>query len=160
MPRRLRRGHDVWTADNTVAADAASDTLVFWKKHRKSESVTTVVPGLAPAPQAAYEVVQSRPPDYSYTDSLPLGSGCLVSPRFDTLEGSPPAEINISRSPDSLHTEISVTSTEMAGGSPPVDIDIGVAPDTLQTEVSVTTVLSEKWMERFVINPQVYVRMA
>ena len=160
MPRRLRRGHDVWTADNTVAADAASDTLVSRKKHRKSESVTTVVPGLAPAPQAAYEVVQPRPPDYSYTDSLPLGSGCLVSPRFDTLEGSPPAEINISRSPDSLHTEISVTSTEMAGGSPPVDIDIGVAPDTLQTEVSVTTVLSEKWMERFVIDPQVYVRIA
>ena len=55
--------------------------------------------------------------------------------------------------PDSLQTEISVTSTEMAGGSPPVDLDIFVAPDTLQTEVSVMAVLSEKWMERFVINP-------
>ena len=110
----------------------------------------TVAPGLAAAPQAAYEIVQPRSLDDSYTDSLPL-----VSPKCDTLEGSPPAEINISRSPDSQQTEISMTSTEMAGGSPPVDIDIFVAPDTLQTEVSVMTVMSEKWMERFVINPQV-----
>ena len=112
VPRRLRRGRDVRT----------TDTVVSPKIHRKSECVTTVVPKLAAAPQAAYEVVQPRPPDYGYTDSLPLGSGCLDSPRIDTPEGSPPAEINISRSPDWLPTEISVTSTEMAGGSPPVDI--------------------------------------
>ena len=106
-----------------VAVDArqvstASDTVVSRKIHRKPECVTTVVPKLAAAPQAAYEVVQLRPPDYGYTDSLPPGSGCLDSPRIDTPEGNPPAEINISRSPDRLQTEISVTSTEMAGGSP------------------------------------------
>ena len=51
--------------------------------------------------------------------------------------------------------EISVTSVEMANGSPPADVDILTAPDTLQTEVSVMTVMSERWMERFVMNPQV-----
>ena len=94
-------GRDVRTADDTVAVDArqvsaASDTVVSRKIHRKSECVTTVVPKLAAAPQAAYEVVQPRPPDYGYTDSLPLGSGCLDSPRIDTPEGNPLAEINSS----------------------------------------------------------------
>ena len=70
-PRRLRRGRDVRTADNTVAADvgqdsAASDTVVSRKTHRKSECVTMVAPGLAAAPQAAYGIVQSRRPDYSH----------------------------------------------------------------------------------------------
>ena len=100
----------------------ASETIVSWKIHRKSECVTTVVPKLAAAPQADYEVVQPRPP--SNRDSLPLGSGCLESPRIDTPEGSLPAEIKMSRSPDRLQTEISTTSTEMAGGSPPADIDM------------------------------------
>ena len=116
------------TADGTVAVDArlvsaASDTVVSRNIHRKSQCVTTVVPKLAAAPQAAYEVIQPRPPDYGYTDSLPLGSGCLDLPRIDT-----PEEINISRSPDSLQTEISVTPTEMAGGSPPVNIGCRCMP--------------------------------
>ena len=58
---------------------------------------------------------------------------------MDTPEGSPPAEIKISRSPDKLQTELSATSTEMAGGSPPADIDIYDGPDRLQTEISATT---------------------
>ena len=45
-----------------------------------------------------------------------------------------------------------VSGMEVAGGSPPADIDISGGPDVLQTAVSVTTVVSEKWMERFVIN--------
>ena len=45
-----------------------------------------------------------------------------------------------------------VSGTEVAGGSPPADIDITGCPDVQQTAVSVTTVVSEKWMERFVIN--------
>ena len=53
--------------------------------------------------------------------------------------GIPPAEIRISKSPDRLQTEISVTSTEMAGGSPPAHIDIFEGPDRLQIEVSVTS---------------------
>ena len=51
VPRRLRRGRDVRTADDPVAVDArqistASETVVSWKIHRKSECVTTVVPKL------------------------------------------------------------------------------------------------------------------
>ena len=41
---------------------------------------------------------------------------------------------------------------EVAGGSPPAVIDISVGPDVLQTAVSVMAVVSEEWMERFVIN--------
>ena len=114
-----------------------------------------MAPGLGAAPQADHGSVQPRHPEYSYTDPLPLGSGCLVSPGYDAPVGIPPAEMNICKSPDNLQTEISVMLAEMAGESPPVDIDILAALDTLQTEVSVMAVMSEKWMERFVINPQV-----
>ena len=41
---------------------------------------------------------------------------------------------------------------KVAGGSPPADIDISVGPDVLPTAVSVTAVVSEEWMERFLIN--------
>ena len=154
VPRRSRRGRDVRTADDAVAVDirpvAAWDTVVSRKIHRKIHK-------LAAAPQAAYEVVQPRPRDYGYTDSLPPGSGCLDSPRMDTPEaavssmevagGSPPVEINISRSPDRLQTELSVATTEMAGGSPPADIDICVVPDVLPIAMSVKTVMSVKSME-------------
>ena len=120
--RRSRRGRDVRTADDAVAVDirpvsTASDTVVSRKIHRKSECVTTVVPKLAAAPQAAYEVVQPRPRDYGYTDSLPPGS------------------------PDRLQTELSVATTEMA------DIDICVVPDVLPIAMSVKTVMSDKSME-------------
>ena len=142
VPRRLRRGRDVRTANDPFAVDtrqisAASET-VTWEIHRKSECVTTAAPTSAAVAQADYEVVQPRPPGYGYTDSLPLGSGSLESLRIDTPDGSPPAEIKISRSPDTLQTEWSATSTEMAGGSPPADIDICGSPDTLQTEWSAT----------------------
>ena len=124
MPRRLHRGRDVRTTDDPEAVDARQISTV-------SE--------LAAASQADYEVVQPRPPDYGYTDSLPLGSGCLESPRIDTPEGSPPAEIKISRSPDRLQTEISATSTEMAGGSPPAEMDNCKSLDRLQTDLSATS---------------------
>ena len=45
-----------------------------------------------------------------------------------------------------------VSGMKVASGSPTADNDISVGPDVLQTAVSVTTVVSEKWMERFVIN--------
>ena len=78
-----------------------------------------------------------------------------VTTRKEIAGGSPPAEIRIDKNPDRLQTEISVTSTEMAGGSPPADIDICESPELLQRAGSVTAVVSEKWMERFVIHPNV-----
>ena len=143
VPRRLRWGRDVRTADDSLAVDtrqisAASET-VTWEIHRKSECVMTVAPTSAAVAQADYEVVQPRPPGYGYMDSLPLGSGSLESLRIDTPDGSPPAEIKISRSPDTLQTEWSATSTEMAGGSPPADIDNCDGLDRPQTEISVIT---------------------
>ena len=41
---------------------------------------------------------------------------------------------------------------EMAGGSPPAEFDISLGPDVILTAISVTTVVSEKWMERFVMD--------
>ena len=41
---------------------------------------------------------------------------------------------------------------EVAGGSPLAENDISGSPDVLQRAVSVTAVVSEKWMERFVMN--------
>ena len=104
-----------------------------------------------------------------------------VATRMEIAGGSPPAEIIISKGPDRLQTEISVTSTEMARGSPPAEIDIcespkvmgldGLAPDDdparrssdvdsdacviqnqIPTVVSVRTVVTEKWMDRFVLD--------
>ena len=60
---------------------------------------------------------------------------------------NPPADIDIYVVPDMLQTEISVTTTEMAGGSPPADIDICVIPDVLPTAMSVKTVMSDKSMK-------------
>ena len=141
VPRQLRRGRDVWTVDDPLAVDArqisAASETEAWKKHRKSECIMTVVPTLAAVSQADYEVVQPRPLGYGYMDSLPLGIGCLESLRIDTPDGSPLAEIKIS--PDTLQTEWSATSTEMAGGSPPAGIDNCDSPDTLQTEWSATS---------------------
>ena len=69
--------------------------------------------------------------------------------------GSPPAEFTISESPDWLQKVISLTSTEMASGNPPADRDNCESPELLQRAGSVTAVVSEKWMERFVIKPKV-----
>ena len=104
VPRRLRRGRVVQTADGLVAVDtrqvsAASDTVISRKIHGKSECILTVVPKLAAAPQAASEVVQPRPRDYGYTDSLPPVDQCLDSPRIDP--------------PDAV-----VSRMKVAGGSP------------------------------------------
>ena len=52
-----------------------------------------------------------------------------------------------------VDTPDAVTSgKETVGGSSKVGSDICVVPDGLQTAVSVTTVVSEKWMERFVLD--------
>ena len=58
--------------------------------------------------------------------------------------GSPPADIDICESPDTLQTEWSATYTEMAGGSPPADRDNCESPELLQRAGFVTAVVSEK----------------
>ena len=43
---------------------------------------------------------------------------------------------------------------KMADGSPPAEVNILMDSDTLQSKLSVITVMSERWMERFIMNPQ------
>ena len=129
-PRQLCRGRDVLMEDGAVAVDtrqasAASDSREI---HRKSECGPTVVPMLAAAPQTASEVVQPKPRDYGYTDSLPPVGECLDSPSIDT--------------PDAGESGM-----EIASGNPPADIDICVVSDVLPTAICVRTVVSDKSME-------------
>ena len=126
------------TEDGAVAVDtrqvsAASDTVGVRTIHVTSECIPTVVPKLAAAPQAASEVVQMRPRDSCCMDLLPPVGECIESLGVDA--------------PDAV-----ASGMEAAGGSSKVGSDICVGPDVLQTAVSVMTVVSEKWMERFVLN--------
>ena len=129
-PRRLRRGRDVLTEDGTVAVDtrqvsAALETVGVSGIHMTSECILTVMPKLAAAPQAASEVVQTRPRGYCCMDLLPP-----VGERIESL--------------DVDATDAVASGMEAAGGSSKVGSDICVVPDVLQTAVSVTTVVSEK----------------
>ena len=133
LPRQLCRGRDVLMEDGAVAVDtrqlsAASDSVVSRGIQRKSECGLTIVPTLAAAPQTASEVVQPKPRDYCYMDSLPPVSECLDSPSMDT--------------PDAGESRM-----EIASGNPPADIDICVVPDVLPTAISVRTVVSDKSMK-------------
>ena len=154
-------------AVDTRQVSAASDSVVSREIHRKSECGPTIVPTLAAALQTASEVVQPKPRDYCYTDSLPPVGECLDSPSIDTLDagesGMEMADIDICVVPDVLPTAISVRTVvsdksmeidtpdavvsrrEVAGGSPLAGVDISRGPDALQTAVSVTTEMSEKW---------------
>ena len=185
LPRWWRRGRDVLMEDGAVAVDtrqvsATSNSIVSREIHRKSECGPTIVPTLAAAPQTASEVVQPKPRDYCYMDSLPPVGECLDSPSIDTPDagesgmemagGNPPADIDICVVPDMLPTARSMmtqmsekwmiidspdaveSGMEIAGGSPPAEFDISVGLDVILTATSVTTAVSEKWMERFVID--------
>ena len=137
-PRRLRRGCDVLTEDSKVAVDtrqvsAASDTVVVSEIHMMSECFLTVTPKLAAALQAASVVDQTRRRGYCCINLLPPVGESIESLDVDT--------------PDAV-----ASGKETAGGSSKVGSDICVVLDVLQTAVSVTTVVSEKWMERFVLN--------
>ena len=65
----------------------------------------------------------------------------LLPPVGESIE---PLDVD---SPDNV-----ASGKETAGRGSKVGSDICVVPDVLQTAVSVTTVVSEKWMERFVLN--------
>ena len=160
MPRRKRRRRSVWTAGSTSAMDTkqesvAPSTLDSERIHKKSECITNGEPILEAAPPASHGMAQPICPDCSRTDPLPSGSGRLSPAGHDTPAEKPPAEMNICNTPDNLQIEMSVMLLEMADGSPPAEVKILMDSDILQKELSVMTVTSERWMERFVMNPQV-----
>ena len=100
-----------------------------------------------------------------------------VESGMEMAGGSPPAEVDISVGPDVLPTAISMTTVVLekwmerfvmdldvlcsdgvasgddpAGESSDVGSDVYVVPDPMPTVVSVRTVVTEKWMDRFVID--------
>ena len=100
-----------------------------------------------------------------------------VVSRMEVAGGSPPAEINISGSPDVLQRAVSVTAVvsekwmerfvmnlkvlcsdglapdeDPAGQSSDVGSDGCVIQDPIPTVVSVRTVVTEEWMDRFVLD--------
>ena len=116
-PRRLRRGHDVLTEDGAVAVytrqvSAALNAVGVPEIHVTSECIPTVVPKLAVAPQAASEVVQTRPRGYCCMDLLPPVGESIESLDVDA--------------PDAV-----ASGMEAAGGSSKVGSDICVGPDVL-----------------------------
>ena len=97
------------------------------------DCVPAVMSMLAAAPQAASEVAQTRPRgDCSMNLLLPVDGS------MEPLDDDAPEVLSSGREP--------------AAGSSEVGRDVCMVPDLLQTAVSVTTVVSEKWMERFVLN--------
>ena len=162
MPRRKRRRRNVRTADNTSAADTrqesvAPSTVDSERIHKVSKCITKGAPILEAAPPSSHGMAQPKCSDCSRTDPLPLESGRLGPAGHDTLAGKPPAEMNICNT-DNLQIEMSVTLVKMADGIPPTEVKILTDSDALQTELSVMTVTSERWMERFIMNPQMFGR--
>ena len=106
-------------------------------------------------PPAGHGMAQPKYSDCSRTDPLLSGSGRLSPAGHDTSAEKPLAKMNIGNTPDNLQIEMSGMSLKMADGSPPAEVAILIDPDILQKELSVMTVTSKRWMERFVMNPQV-----
>ena len=96
---------------------------------------------------------------------------------MEVAGGSPPADIDISGGPDVLQTAVYVTTVvseewmerfvinldvlcsdglasgdNPAGGSLDVGSDVCVVQDPIPTAVSVRTVVTEKWMDRFILD--------
>ena len=119
------------------------------------ECITRGEPKLEAAPAASHDRSQPNCSDYSRTDPLPLGSERLGPAGHDSLAGKPPADMNICNTPDTIQREMSVMLAKMADESPPAEANIHMDPDTLLSKLSEMTVKSERWMERFIMNPQV-----
>ena len=60
--------------------------------------------------------------------------------------------MNICNTLDNIQIEMSMMLVKMADGSPPAEVNILTDSDTLQSELSVMTVMSERWMERLIMN--------
>ena len=160
MPRRKRRRRNVRMADSTSAMDLSQESVAprtedSEKIHKMSECITRGEPKLEAAPPASHGMAQLICSDYSRTDPLPLGSGRLGSAGHNSPAEKPPAEMNICNTLDTIQREMSVMLVKMADGSPPAEAKIHTDSDTLQSKLSEMTVNSERWMERFIMNPQV-----
>ena len=160
MPRRKRRRRNVRTADSTSAMDISQESVTSRTEdseriHKMPECITKGEPKLEAAPPASHGMAQPNCSDYSHTDPLPLGSGRLGPAGHHSPVGKPPAEMNIGNTPDKIQREMSVMLVKMADGSPPAEVHIHMDSDTLQSKLSAMTVKSERWMERFIMNPQV-----
>ena len=156
MPRRKRRRWNVRTADSTLSQESVAPCTEDSEKiHKMPECITRGEPKLEAAPPASHGMAQLICSDYSRTDQLPLGSGRLGSAGHDSPAEKPPAEMNICNTPDTIQREMSVMLVKMADGSPPAEAKIHTDSDTLQSKLSEMTVNSERWMERFIMNPQV-----
>ena len=137
-PRRLCRGRDVLMEDSMVPVDTgrvsiARDPDVSGIHVMMPDCVPAVMPILAATPQVASEVAQSRPRgDCNMNLLLPVDGS------KEPLDDDAPEVLSSGREP--------------AAASSEVGRDVCVVPDLLQTAVSVTTVVSEKWMEMFVLN--------
>ena len=108
---------------------------------------------------------------------MKISTSDTVESEMEMAGGIPPAEVDISGNPDVLPTARSVTTVvsekwmerfginldvlcsdnlasgdDPAGGSSDVGSDVCVVPDPRPTSVSVRTVVTEKWMDRFVID--------
>ena len=150
MPRRKRRRRSVRTTDSTSVMDTrqesvAPSTLDSDMIH-KNQNVSHR--GSLSGKQLLRLAMECS--DCSRTDPLPSGSGRLSPAGHDT-----PAEMNICNTPDNLQIEMSGMLLKMADGSPPAEVTILTDPDILQKELFVMTVMLKRWMERFVMNPQV-----
>ena len=119
------------------------------------ECITKGEPKLEAAPPASHDRAQPNCSDYSRTDPLPLGSERLGPAGHDSPAGKTPVEMNICNTPDIIQREMSVMLVKMADGSPPDEANIHTDSDTLLSKLPEMTVKSERWMERFIVNPQV-----
>ena len=161
MHRRKRRRRNVRTADSVLQRwiqdrNPSPQVQLILRGYIKCQNVSRR--GSLNWKQLLRLATEWRQPkcsDCSCTDPLPLVSGRLGPAGHDTMVGKPPAEMNICNTSDNLQIEMSVMLVKMADGSPPAEVKILTDSDTLQTELSVMTATSKRWMERFIMNPQV-----
>ena len=163
MPRRKCRRRGVRKRDSASVMDTrqesvAPSTLDSERIHKKSECITKGEPILEAAPPASHRMAQPKCSDCSRTDPLPSGSGRLSPAGHDTPAEKPPAEMNICNTPYNLQIEMSGMLLKMADGSTQAEVTILTDSDILQKELSVMTVTSKRWMEKLVMNPQVFGR--
>ena len=160
MLRRKRRRRNVRTTDSISATDISQESVAPRTKdpekiHKMPECITKGEPNLEAAPLASHDRAQPNCSDYSCTDPIPLRSEHIGPAGHDNPAVKPLAEMNICNTPDTIQREMSVILVKMADGSPPAEANIRTDSDTLLSKLLEMTVNSERWMERFIMNPQV-----